>query len=87
MDKFLAECIQDTTIDGITVGYTYEVEYQTDYKVKYNQTKTTFELVVGNHDWFYEHFKPLRCTNCRDVDGCKVYDEGREYACYGHSAQ
>ena len=83
MEKFIAECIKDTTIHGIEVGNKYHIEYGVDFKVIYNETKTTFESVVGNKDWFYKHFKPIRCNSCGDREYCRVYDKGREYACYG----
>lgn len=83
MEKFLAKCIADTTIQDINVGKVYCIEYDLDYKVIYNETKKTYEPVVGNKEWFYGHFKPLRCVCCGDRDFCKVYEKGREYACYG----
>lgn len=83
MEKFLAECVKETTIQDIKIGSVYCVEHELDYKVLYNETKKTFESVVGNKDWFYEHFSPIRCVCCGDREYCKVYQEGRDYACYG----
>lgn len=83
MEKFLAKCIANTTIQGINVGKVYCVEHDLDYKVIYNETKKNFESALGNKEWFYKHFEPLRCVCCSDRDYCKVYEDGREYACYG----
>ena len=83
MGKFLAKCIANTTVQGIDVGKVYCVEHDLDYKVIYNETKKNFESALGNKEWFYEHFEPLRCVCCNDRDYCKVYEDGREYACYG----
>lgn len=84
MEMFLAKCILDTTIDGISVGSIYRTEYSVNYKIIYNETKTTYESVIGSRDWFYEHFKPVRCNSCGDRDYCNTYCDGREYACYGY---
>lgn len=83
MEKFLAKCITDTTIQDIKVGNKYKIEHDLDYKVIYNETKKTFESVFGNKEWFYKHFEILRCVCCGDRNDCKVYEKGREYACYG----
>ena len=87
MERFLAECIADTTIQDIEVGQRYCVEHEIDYKIIYNETKTTFESVVGNMDWFYSHFKPLCCVACRDRHDCRAYDKGRDRACYGYAEE
>ena len=84
MDRFLAKCISDTTIKDLKVDEIYKVEYTTDFKIIYNETDKTFESAVGNKEWFYEHFKPLRCIDCIDTGMCKAYDSGKEYACYGY---
>ena len=84
MDRFLAKCISDTTIKDLKVDEIYKVEYTTDFKIIYNETDKTFESVFGNKEWFYKHFKPLRCIDCIDTGMCKAYDSGREYACYGY---
>ena len=83
MEKFLAKCIANTTVQGINVGKVYCVEHDLNYKIIYNETKKNFESALGNKEWFYEHFEPLRCVCCNDRDYCKVYEDGREYACYG----
>ena len=83
MDRFLAKCISDTTIKDVKVDEIYKVEYTTDFKIIYNETDKTFESVVGNKEWFYEHFEPLRCIDCIDAGMCNAYDSGKEYACYG----
>lgn len=59
MEKLKAKCILDTTIEGIHVEETYNVEHGIDYKIIYNETETTFESVVGNKDWFNKHFMLL----------------------------
>ena len=84
LDKFLAKCISDTTIKDLKVGEIYKVEHTTVFRIIYNETDKTFESVIGNREWFYEHFKPLRCINCVDMGMCKAYDNGKEYACYGY---
>lgn len=83
MDKFLAMCISDTTIRDLNVGEIYKVEYTIDFKIIYNETDKTFESAIGNKEWFYEHFKPIRCSDCIDIGMCNAYDNGKEYACYG----
>lgn len=84
MSQILARCIKDTTIHGITVGEVYQVEHNVDWKIIYNETEKMFESVVGNKDWFYEHFLPIRCHDCKDMKYCNTYKQGREYACYGY---
>lgn len=55
------KCIKDTTVEGIKVGEEYWYEsYGNVYCIKYKETLTTYETLVGNRDWFYDHFVPVR---------------------------
>lgn len=83
MSQILARCIQDTTIPRISVGEVYQVEHDTDWKIIYHKTDKTYKSVIGNKEWFYEHFLPIRCNDCKDMKYCNTYKQGREYACYG----
>lgn len=55
------KCIKDTTVEGIKVGEIYWYEVQGNvYCIKYNETLTTYETLVGNRDWFCDYFAPVR---------------------------
>ena len=83
--KFLAKCVKDIAIQGVSVGKVYCIEYEMGLKKICIETKLTVKIVFQEEDWFYEHFEPIRCISCSDREYCNNYHSGREYACYGFS--
>ena len=57
MFNYRCKCIKDTTIDKIVVGNSYRYDKENNaFKVMYDETDKTFQVVYGNKEWFEEHF-------------------------------
>lgn len=52
------KCIKDTTIDKIVVGNFYKFGTENcTFKIMYDVTDKTFQVIHGNKEWFEEHFE------------------------------